>query len=62
MFYEVIQEISFESGNLWGDYPMAEVQKSTKTSSATLNPKISLDDLLQRWGKFDENRTGGYQE
>lgn len=33
---------------------MVEIQKSTETLSATLNPKISLDDLRRRWGKFDE--------
>jgi hypothetical protein len=31
---------------------MASIQ--AKTSGVTLNPKISLDDLRRRWGKFDD--------
>jgi hypothetical protein len=33
---------------------MAKVLMSTNSSGVTSRTKITLDDLLRRWGKFDE--------
>ena len=33
---------------------MTKVSRSKKNAPVTLQPKITLSDLLGRWGKFDE--------